>query len=367
MRILDRYILKEVGQTWLAVTGVLLVILVGNQFARILGDAAAGELPRDAVATLLGLTSLNYLTILVPVGLFLSIMLAMGRLYKDSEMAAIVACGVGPRMLYRPLAIFALLVAGLLAVLSLEGAPWAMRQIHTLKEVAQQEAEVGALAAGRFRSTGFGVVFYAQSATADGRLKDVFLEHRRGDVVEVVVAEYAEQLRDPERNLRLMVLYDGVRFEGVPGEPSFRTTEFREHGIPIQLDEASSALDDIEAQPTSMLLAANTREARAELQWRLSAPVSALMLVLLALPLSRTTPRRGRYGKLAIAILVYIVYSNLLGAARVWLEQERVPAFLGLWWVHLLIFGFALYLLHRNFGAASVRSSAAKGGDDDAD
>lgn len=354
MRILDRYILKEVGQTWVAVTGVLLVILVGNQFARILGDAAVGKLPRDAVTTLLGLTSLNYLTILVPVGLFLSIMLAMGRLYKDSEMSAIVACGVGPRMLYRPLAIFAVVVAVLLAYLSLEGAPWAMRKIHALKEVAQQEAEVGSIAAGRFRSTGFGVVFYAQSATADGRLKDVFLEHRRGDVVEVVVAQYAEQLTDPERNLRLMVLYDGVRFEGVPGEPRFRTTEFREHGIPIQLDEGSSPFDDIEAQPTSMLLASNTLEARAELQWRLSAPISALMLVLLALPLSRTTPRRGRYGKLAIAVLIYILYSNLLGAARVWMEQEQAPAFIGMWWVHIVVFGCALLLLHRNFGAPSV-------------
>ncbi|MFK8031149.1 MAG: LPS export ABC transporter permease LptF [Gammaproteobacteria bacterium] len=356
MRILDRYILREVGQTWFAVTGVLLIILVGNQFARILGDAAAGELPRNAVASLLGLTSLNYLTILVPVGLFLSIMLAMGRLYKDSEMAAIVACGVGPGMLYRPLAIFAVVVASLLAFLSLEGAPWAMRQIHALKEVAQQEAEVGSIAAGRFRSTGFGVVFYAQSATADGRLKDVFLEHRKGDVVEVVVAEYAEQLTDPERNLRLMVLYDGVRFEGVPGEPRFRTTEFKEHGIPIQLDEASSPFDKVEAQPVSMLLASDSLEARSELQWRLSAPVSALMLVLLALPLSRTTPRRGRYGKLAIAVLIYILYSNLLGAARVWLEQERIPSILGLWWVHVLVFGLAMLLLHRNFGAASVNT-----------
>ncbi len=366
MRILDRYILKEVGQTWFAVTGVLLVILVGNQFARILGDAAAGELPRNAVTSLLGLTSLNYLTILVPVGLFLSILLAMGRLYKDSEMAAIVACGVGPGTLYRPLAIFAVVVAGLLAFLSMEGAPWAMRQIHALKEVAQQEAEVGSIAAGRFRSTGFGVVFYAQSATADGRLKDVFLEHRRGDVVEVVVAQYAEQLTDPKRNLRLMVLYDGVRFEGIPGEPRFRTTEFKEHGIPIQLDEASSPFDDIEAQPTRMLLASDSLESSSELQWRLSAPISALLLVLLALPLSRTTPRRGRYGKLAIAILIYILYSNLLGTARAWLEQGTVPAFLGIWWVHILVLGLALVLLYRNFGAASVTSGRRLRGTDEA-
>lgn len=360
MRILDKYLFKEVGQTWVAVTGVLLLILVGNQFARILGDAASGELPRNAIFALLGLTSLNYLTVLVPVGLFLAIMLALGRLYKDSEMAAIIACGVGPTALYRPLIVFALLVAGLLAALSLEGAPWAMRQIHDLKAEAEQEAEVGALAAGRFRSSGFGIVFYAQSVTADGRLKDVFLQRRRGEVEEVVVASFAEQLTDPQSNVRLMVLSDGMRFEGIPGEPGFRTTRFAEHGVPIKLDDPTSALDDVEAQPTRMLLSQTSAASRAELHWRLSAPISAMVLVLLALPLSRTTPRQGRYGKLALAILIYIVYSNMLGAARVWVEQERLPAGLGLWWVHALVLLLACYLLFRSFGAGSVRGPAMK-------
>ncbi|NNF15555.1 MAG: LPS export ABC transporter permease LptF [Gammaproteobacteria bacterium] len=362
MTILDRYIFREVSQAWLAVTGVLLVILVGNQFARILGDAAVGKLPRDDIFWLLGLTSLNYLTVLVPVALFLSVMLAMGRFYRDSEMAAIVACGVGPRTLYRPMAVFAIAVAVALGALSMEFAPWALRQISDVKEQARQEAEVGALAAGRFRSTGEGVVFYAQSVTADGRLKDVFLERQHGDAVEVVVAEFAEQKSDPARKLRLMILYNGTRYEGIPGNPGFRTVQFEEHGIPILSEDGGGGSVDVEALPLAALLERDDADARAEFQWRLSAPLSALLLVLLALPLSRSTPRQGRYAKLTMAVLIYVLYSNLTGAAKVWLQQGKVPGFIGIWWVHLAMFLFSLVLLYRNFGPGSVQTSRRKRG-----
>ena len=104
LRILDRYIFREVASTWLAVTVVLLFILLTNQFARVLGEVAKGNLPRDAVLQLIGLTAVQYMTILVPIGLFLSIMLALGRLYRDSEMPAMMACRVGPGGIYRPIA-----------------------------------------------------------------------------------------------------------------------------------------------------------------------------------------------------------------------------------------------------------------------
>ncbi len=353
MRVLDRYLLREVGQTWLAVTLILLAILVSNQFARILGDAAAGELPRDAVFTLLGLTSLNYLTILVPVSLFLSVMLALGRLYKDSEMAALTACGVGPMQVYRPLLAMTLALASLLAVLSLFIAPWALRQVDALKDTARQEAEISSLQAGQFRSSG-GIVFYAEGVTADGRLRNVFLERRRGDSVEAVVAATAEQKTDMSRGLRVMVLYDGRRYEGVPGEPGFRIMDFEEHGIPIALSAREADEPDLEAQPFAALLSQDGPAASAELHWRLSAPFSVLMLVLLAVPLSKIDPRQGRYGKFAIAILVYIAYANLLGAGRVWLEQGQVPGFVGLWWIHGALVAFAGWLLWRIYGRRRI-------------
>ncbi|HLW73749.1 MAG TPA: LptF/LptG family permease, partial [Gammaproteobacteria bacterium] len=96
IRIVDRYLAKEAALTVGAVTGVLLLILLSNKFAGLLGDAAAGRLPRDTVFTLLGLASIKFFIVVVPVSLFLAIMLTLGRLYRDSEMTTLMACGVGP-------------------------------------------------------------------------------------------------------------------------------------------------------------------------------------------------------------------------------------------------------------------------------
>src|SRR5690606_30753254 len=105
----------ETAQTWLAVTGVLLFILLTNQFARVLGEVAKDDLPKDAVFQVIGLTALQYLTILIPIGVFLSIMRAMGRFYRDSEMPAMMACRVGPGSVYRPLVWLVLPLAGVVA------------------------------------------------------------------------------------------------------------------------------------------------------------------------------------------------------------------------------------------------------------
>lgn len=358
---LDRYLLREILSTLLAVTGVLLFILLSNQFARVLGEAAAGRLPRDAVLVLLGLTSLQYLTILVPVSLFLALMLAFGRLYKDSEMAAVMACGIGPGRLYRPLMIVALLAAALLSWLSLDLAPWSAETAQVLRQTAQRDAELGSLEAGRFRSTAGGdTVFYAESVAEDGMMANVFIQKQEGDEVQVAVAERGQLVRDSGQPY--FVLYDGQRYQGVPGSNAFRIIEFAEHGIPIELAEPGAMPDDAELRPTQALLNSPRLSDQAELQWRLSVPISALMLAILALPLSRTSPRQGRYGKLAVAVLVYIVYANLLGAARVWLERGVLPPAVGLWWVHGLVLAASLILLlhHNRWQLSSVPAAAAK-------
>ncbi len=353
--IVNRYIAREVLLSWLSVTTVLLIILLSNQFARVLGDAAAGKLPRDAVMSIIGLTSVTYLTVLVPVSLFLAVMLALGRLYRDSEMAAIAACGVGPLRVYRPIAVVSVVLAILLGWLALFAAPWAAAQAQIITQTARQQAGLGALEPGRFRTGAGGIVFYAESVDARGLLRNVFLQRRREGSVEVAVASSGEILnRDGERT---MVLRDGHRYEGIPGTLGFRIIHFGEHGIPIVASRSQAqASEDRESRSTAMLLRSDAPADSAELQWRLSAPVSVLLLSLLAVPLSRTNPRQGRYGKLAIGIGVYIVYANLLGAAQAWIEQGQVPAPVGMWPVHLLVGGVAASLLWRQNRLRSPRA-----------
>lgn len=359
-RILDRYLLREVIGAAVAVTSVLMLVLMCNRFARVLGDAAAGELPRDAVFTLLGLSSVYYLLILAPIGIFLGVMLALGRLYRDSEMTAIQACGIGPLRLARPLLLFAMLLAALLAWLALDMAPRASAEALRTKRAAQREAEVGILEAGRFKAADGGtIVFYAERVTPEGALENVFIQRRAGDVVQVAVATRGEQRLDRATGERTMVLYDGERIEGVPGTTSFRILRFAEHGIPIRTSEAPAVDDDPAARATAELLVSDDPRDVAELQWRLSTPIAAILLTILAVPLARVNPRQGRYGKLLVGVLAYVVYANLLGAARVWLEQGRVPMALGLWWVHGLLLVVAAAMLLRQHRVLGWRAPGA--------
>ena len=141
-RILDRYLLKEVVRTFVGVTAVLLLILLGDQFARGLARAAADRIPRDAVLKLMGLTSIEYLSLLVPAAFFFAVMLSLGRFYRDSEMAAMQACGVGAGRLLRPLLLCAVVVASGLAVLSFDTVPWAERTASRIKQEGQQRLQL---------------------------------------------------------------------------------------------------------------------------------------------------------------------------------------------------------------------------------
>ncbi|HEV2322002.1 MAG TPA: LptF/LptG family permease, partial [Gammaproteobacteria bacterium] len=187
---MDRYLAKEAALTVAGVTGVLMLILLSNRFAVLLGDAAAGRLPRDTVFTLLGLASINYFIVVLPVSLFLAVMLALGRLYRDSEMTTLMACGVGPVQIYRPLLAIAALIAVGLAVLSLQVAPWAQRMTRVINTAAQHNAQVGSFESGSFKvdEEGRGAL-YAQKVSPDGAtLQDVFIQAPSDDRMAVITA-----------------------------------------------------------------------------------------------------------------------------------------------------------------------------------
>ncbi len=343
--ILNRYIFRETALTWLAVTGVLLLILLTDQFARVLDDAAGAQIPRDAIFAVMGLSSIHYLTILIPVGIFFAIMLALARIYRDSEMAALMACGIGNTSLYRPIALLALFLAAVVAWLALTAGPTAYREVKKITDEAKRNADLTVLAPGRF--TAFGsdkAIVYAEEVTESGQLKNVFVQRREGDRVTVVIAARAAQRNDKKSNRKILKFFNGERYEGVPGEKEFRVMKFREHGIPFEIDEKRSRTR-YETRTTLRLLSKMDAKSMAELQWRISVPITLLVLTFIAVPLSRAPPRTGRYNRLIAGVLIYLTYSNLLSVAKIWVEQERIPAMLGLWWVHLLFILIGVGLL----------------------
>ncbi|NNC56760.1 MAG: LptF/LptG family permease, partial [Woeseiaceae bacterium] len=200
---------------------------------------------------------------------------------------------------------------------------------------------------GRF--TVFGpdqAVVYGERVTAKGEMEKVFLQRQVGDgQVEVVIADRGEQIESEDENTRLLVLHNGRRYEGVPGTTRFRVVEFAEHGIPYQLPSLRTVDPRPRAMPFSQLAQSGELEHIAEMQWRIGIPLSTIILAFLAVPLSKSRPRAGRYGRLAIGLLVFIIYLNMLSAAKAWIEQETISASLGLWWVHGCVLLFALGLL----------------------
>ena len=335
--IIDRYLVREVLLTWLAVTLVLWLILVSARLSRYLAQAAAGELPGAAVFSLLGLKSVEFLVFMMPLALFLAVMLGLGRLYKDSEMAALAACGVGTAQLYRPLMALGLVAALALGWAALYLVPHTAALGYEVRIQAQQTADISGIGAGRFKEIrGGALVFYAESISRDrSSMEKVFVHARGEDLDRVILADSAYQTWDAETGDRFLVLVDGRRYEGRPGQADYRVLEFRQHGVLLELGAASGFRRE-DSTPTAQLWGSSDRREQAELQWRLSVPVAVLALVFMAVPLCRTTPRQGRYGRLAVGVLAFLIYYNLMGTARVWLEQGTLPPAVGIWWVHLL-------------------------------
>jgi len=345
----QRYVLREVAQTWLAVTGVLVAILLSNQLSKVLGQAADNQYGRGVVFDLIALGAIMNLSVIVPVGLLLAVVLTLGRMYHDSEMAALQACGFGPSRLLVPLTCFAVVIALGLGWLTFVQVPRADAQVQLLRQSAIKDAQFGQLDAGRFRAfSGGDAVFYAERVDQDGVLHNVFVQRESQGRIEVALADTATYSKANAGGMHLVTLFNGRRYEGVPGQEDFRVIEFREHGIPIATPEDIKGSLDPDTKPTPALLGSNEPSDIAQLQFRASTPIMALVLTLVAVPLAKLRPRQGRYTRVSIAIAVYFVYSNLLSASKIWLEKSDIPPLIGVWWVHAAALGLGLFLVIRD-------------------
>lgn len=358
-RILDRYILREVVSNWLAVTAVLLIILLTYQLARVLDQAAENQYPQAVVLELIWLGTLQTLSVLMPFGLMLGVVLAFSRLYHDSEMAAALACGVGPSTLYAPITLVTAVAAGLLAWLTLYVGPHAIERSLSIRSAALQAGQFAPVAPGRFRTFGGSdVVVYAEHVAADGTLENVFVQRDRAGRIEVALARRARHSVGTGGITHTITLYDGERFEGVPGSPKFRIMRFAENTIPVEIPQLSGTVTSLDATPLQELLKSSDRAARAELHWRIAMPVMCVVLSLLAVPLSRLRPREGRYARVWLAVLIYFIYSSTVSASKVWFTRGTVPEILGLWWVHVVVIVLAVLVLSGPRAISRLRHRA---------
>ena len=337
MRILDRYIFREGLVAFTGALAVLLVLLGTNQCVRILSAAAEQSLPREAVLPMIGYTCLQYLPVIMPAALFFGLLLALGRLYRDSELPVIRACGYGARSQLRPVLALALPVAALACWMTLDLAPAARSAADELEREAASMGDLRRLEPGHFVSMGGQGVVYSEEADEQGQLYRVFAHRRVDGRMQIIVTDRMALRETADPMVRMVTFYDGVLYDGWPGEAQIRIVRFAEHGIPAIMPDAESGAPKMDAVPSSELWLRGDPESSLELQRRLSAPLVLLILAVMALPLSRRLPRQSRFASLPWALLVYVIYTNLVTAALSWATQGITPQWLGVWWVHLLL------------------------------
>ncbi len=345
--ILDRYLLRELFVTQTAVLIVLSLAVVGNFFARLLSYAVEGRFHADILLPLVGLISLHALITTLPIAVFLTLILTLGRLYKDSEMAALRGAGVGYLRLYRPLFLFAIPMTLASAVLSLAISPWAAGLADQVKYQAANRSELVGIVPGRFIEAKDGNRVFFVEAIAEDRMSRVYIFVRDGGKNHVVTAQQARQGRDAKTGQRFIVLQEGYRYEGEAGQPILRMMTYDQHGVLVPDPGAGAMRVKLDTLASADLWTMDDPAAQAEWQWRLSFPISVLLLTLIAQPLSYASPRQGRFGKLIAAVLVYTIYANAVVVGRTAIEQGQVPVTLGIWGVHALFLIGTLLLALR--------------------
>ncbi|WP_369959853.1 LPS export ABC transporter permease LptF [Pseudomonas benzenivorans] len=352
--IVFRYLSREVLVTLSAVSAVLLVIIMSGRFIKYLAQAAQGLLDPGVLFLIMGFRLPGFLQLILPLGLFLGILLAYGRLYLDSEMTVLSATGMSQQRLLVYSLAPALLVALLVAWLSLGLAPQGVAgQMRILNE---QEAltEFDTLVPGRFQAMKDGSrVTYTQELSEDrGQLGGIFISEKRFSRdggkergITVLVAESGRQELQADGS-RYLILENGYRYDGNPGQADYRAIQYDTYGVLLPKPSVSGEVSEREAVPTRELFGSDNARLQSELQWRLSIPLLVFVVTLLAVPLSRVNPRQGRFLKLLPAVFLYMAYLALLIAARGALDKGKIPQSLGLWWVHGVFVLIGLLLLY---------------------
>jgi len=369
--IIQRYLVKEIMLSFLGTLFVLLLIIVGNTFVRLLSEVSGGSLPVDALGKLVSLQSINAVVKLVPIALLIGMMLAFGRLYRDHEVLAMHASGIGPKQFYMGIFLFVGPLTLLMAALILFVVPNLEQASQDIKSEIKQRPEAAGIPVGEFMHTNMNgkklTLFVEDIDKENVVMKKVFLhlenkknntktltektgEKQSEDSEMILTGKQALLYIDPEAGSRIFKFKDGSLYNNDRNKGEFTIFKFAEYGLHIPALKITES-KNLETKSFTNLLQNTDNKSKAEIHWRLALIFSAPVMALLAFPLSYTTPRQGRYGKLAIGILLYAVYANLIITGQSKIEQGVIPNWLGLWWAHAIYIALALWLVRRQYGS----------------
>ena len=326
----------------------VLVFIFGCYIAtRYWEDAVHGLLPGETVFLLILLRIIIALEVLLPTTLYLSVVIALGRLYRDAEITAMFACGINMTRIIRSVLMVSVIAGLIVACLSIYIRPWAWNQFFWLKAQAEASFDMTRMKGGSFYETGGGerVIFADKIDNQKNRAKRVFIQTKRDDSLQVIFAEQASQHKDESSDKPTIVFKNGHLYEFSRDEDKGLILQFENSAMHLEPKDVILPEFKVKSVATKTLLASNDLEEIAELQWRLSAPLSIILLALLGIPLSRSSPRQGKYANAPVAILIFAVYYNFSAIMKKWVAQGVIDATPGLWWGQLLLGALLVLLL----------------------
>jgi lipopolysaccharide export system permease protein len=353
--IFQRALLREVGNLGLAVFSALFAITLTTQLIRLLGQAAGGKVLSEGVVALLAFSALNYLPVLLSLTLFISVLMTLSRSYRESEMVIWFSSGLSLLAWIRPVLLFAAPLVALVAVLSLFLSPWAIGKAEEYRHQMQVRDEVSRVAPGVFlEAPGADRVFFVEGIAGDQtNVQNVFIAQMKEGRLGITVSSrgYREAAENGDR---MVVLLDGRRYEGVPGNLDFKVMNFERYAMRIETRETQAEETSTKAMSTFGLILTPSNAHLAELLWRIGLPISAFVLALLAIPLSFVNPRASRSINLLFALFTYMVYANVLSIVQAWVSQGRVGFNVGWWVVHAGMLGVLCLLFYRRIRVGSL-------------
>lgn len=360
--IITAYLAREILKSSFATLLVLYVILVSNALGRVLADIADGDIPRQALWPVLLSHSVSILSLLLPIGFFLGIVFAFGRMYKDHEIVVMNACGIGYRQFYKAVAIVMLPAFVVCAYISLTLNAQVLRQAQAMIDHGENQHEFQQIKSGQFNQSKEGdLVFFMESISDDRlELQDVIISQVQDDYRVLETADSGKQKIEASTGDLFLVLGPGERYEGRPGAVEHKIISYQQHGILLEnKNKSGDSYIHSDQMPLTGLWASDALQRRVELHWRIAVPVVLLVLGLIAVPLAYIAPRKGRFGKVGYALLIYILYFNLMALTHAQLEIDEFPLRINFWWVHLMFLGLAAVMLYRrNRGILFTRKAA---------
>jgi lipopolysaccharide export system permease protein len=348
LKIFKRALSAELMSSASAIFLIILGIVVAQRAGNIVRQVSRGILPNDAIGTILTFSLVQFMPMMMSLAVFLAVLLTLTRWHRDSEMVIWMSAGLSLRQWVLPIMRFLAPIVLIISLFSLIIMPWASGKADSYREQLKKRDELSSISPGTFKESSAGDrIYFIESFDKLGyEVKNVFVQSKQNGKIGIITANRGSRYKASNGD-NFLRLEHGRRYETTPNSLEVMTTEFERYDIRVEAKETAPATTTAQIKSTQSLLSDASAADHAELHWRMAIPISTIVMVLLAIPLSFVDPRAGRSLNIMFAILIFIIYNNLLSIFQAWITQGKISVLVGLWPVHLSFILLGWYLYHR--------------------